>query len=251
MINQEKEKSVDRIVLEKIRKGEAKMRPKTYFILKWVLLILSIFVVVLFVLYLISFIVFILRASGVWFLPGFGFRGIGVLFFSLPWALILIAAGLMAVLEIFVKKFDFGWRQPIVYSLLAIIVFVLLGSLILGKTRLHSEFFQRAQEHRLPIMGNFYRGFGMPKPDNMHMGVVSEITDYGFIIETRNGDVLTVVINADTGFYSEKDIGQDDTVVVLGKRHNSTIQAVDVRKINGGLKFLPRFPRPKPSGKIR
>ena len=76
--------------LEKITSGEIKMRPKTYFVLKAILIVLGIVFAVCFSLYIISFILFSLRSTGVLYLPGFGFPGIKAFFVMLPW--ILIAA---------------------------------------------------------------------------------------------------------------------------------------------------------------
>ena len=78
-------------VLEKIKSGQVKMRPKAHFVLKTALVALGFILIILFVLYLISFIVFTLRMSGIWFAPGFGLYGIKIFLFSLPWLLILIA----------------------------------------------------------------------------------------------------------------------------------------------------------------
>ena len=66
--NQSKKSSIVNKVLGRIKRGEVKMKPKAYFILKTVLALLAIVVVALFALYLISFIHFSLRASGTWYL---------------------------------------------------------------------------------------------------------------------------------------------------------------------------------------
>ncbi|MEA3344458.1 MAG: hypothetical protein U9Q16_02140, partial [Patescibacteria group bacterium] len=126
-----KKSSMSKEITDKIKVNEIKMRPKIYFILKSILIVLIILFFAFFALYLISFIVFSLKATGVWFLPKFGFGGIFIFFKSLPWLLILIAAILIIILELFVKRFSFAYRKPLIYSISGIIILNLLGSFVI------------------------------------------------------------------------------------------------------------------------
>lgn len=243
--NQQKNHIIDK-VFEKIKSGEVKMRPRACFVLKTLLVVLGIIAITLFVLYLISFIAFVLRASGVWFLPGFGLRGIKPFLFSVPWLLILTAGALIVVLEILVKRFAFSYRRPILYSILAIIAVVFLGGFIIDRTQFHVGLFQQAREGHLPVAGGFYRGFGMPEFHDVHSGVVSEITDNGFLIETREGQTLAVIVTSETRFPSGMGIKESDAVMILGERDNGIIQASDIRKIKDDLNIFPRGRTPEP-----
>jgi len=227
-------------VLDKLQSGQIKMHPKKYFILKTALIVLSVIIVAFFTLYLISFIIFAMRASGAWYLPNFGFYGLKAFLAFLPWLLILMAAALIIVLEILVKHFSFAYRRPIFYSALGIIIITLSGSLVIDKTRFHSNLFRGAQEGSLPVAGKIYRGFGMAKCRDAHRGAVSKITNDGFLIETRRSETLTVIITPDTRFPFAADIKENDNVIIFGKRDNGTIQAFGVRKINDDLNIVPR-----------
>jgi len=239
MINQQK-KSINENILDKIRTGRVKMRPKIYFILKSIFIVFSISIIALFILYLISFIAFSMRASGVWYLLPFGFPGIKATLSLLPWLLILLGIVLIIVLEILVKHFTFAYRRSVLYSLLIIMTLVLLGSFVIGKTKLHSGFFQRAQEGHLPAIGEMYRNLGMSKSKDVHRGVVSEIIENGFLIETPRGEILTVIITAETHFPFETTVEEDSAVVVLGERENGTIHAFGVREINDEVNVFPQ-----------
>lgn len=245
-MNNQQQKSIRDKVLNKIETGDVKMKPKIYFILRTVLLITGTVVIFLFILYLISFIVFFMRISGVWFLPEFGFPGIRIFLYSLPWLLILISLILFVTLEIFAKRFTFVYRRPIIYSILIIITFVLLGSFVIGKTRLHPNLFWQAQEGRLPIAGKMYRDFKMTKFQNVHRGIVSEITNDGFRIEKPDGQVLTVILSPDTKFPFKKEIKEGDIMVVMGKQDNDIVRAYGVRKTDNDsnifLKHRIRMP---------
>ncbi len=212
-------------VIDKIKKEQIKMRPKIYFTLRTLFISLITLLVALFVLYLISFIIFNLRASGVWFLPKFGFSAMGIFFKSLPWLLILIAIVLIIVLELLVKHFRFAYRRPVLYSILGIIILTILGSFLIGRANLHPNLFWKARQGKLYMVGGFYRGFGAPKLPNVHRGIVTEIIDKGFYLETPRGEILTIVV-------ASNNIEKSDRVVILGKRDNGIVRAFKIRRIN-------------------
>lgn len=245
--NNQKQKPIKETVFEKIKSGQVKMRPRLYFVSKTVLVVFGALAAGIFILFLISFILFALRASGLWFLPGFGLRGFRIFFISLPWLLILISGILIVVLEILVKRFAFVWRKPILYSLLAIILVVFLGSFLIDRTPFHSGLFLRAREGRLPLAGPIYRGFGMPESHGVHAGVVLEIIENGFRLKKPDNQLLTIVVTPDTQFSSEKEIKQGDTVVVMGERDDNTVRAFGIRKVENRFNiFERRMPLPGP-----
>ncbi len=233
-------------VLNKIKSGEIKIKPKLYFILKTVLVILGSIVVGIFILFLISFISFTLRASGLWFLPNFGFHGFGIFLGSLPWILIVAALLLIAALEIFMKRFSLVYRKPVLYSLLAIVLIVFVGGFIIDQTTFHSKLFLKAREGKLPLAGPMYRGFGMPEFHNVHRGVVSEITENGFILETPQTQKLTIIIGSQTKTAPDFEVQERDEVVVFGEKTDSTINALNIRKIDDNLELFPAPPQVLP-----
>lgn len=226
-----KKQSLTEKVINRVEKEQVKMKSKTYFVLKTILFSLITLFTALFALFFISFIIFSLRTSGVWFLPGFGFRATGIFLVSLPWFLILIAIILIIVLELLVKKFSFAYRRPILYSVLTIIILTILGSFMITRTQMHSDFFWKAQEGKLPMAGRFYRELGSSKLSQVHNGIVSDVLENNFYLETVNGEILTVIIDSNTKFPLNKDISKNDRVVVLGKRNNGTIKAFGVHRI--------------------
>jgi len=241
-MNDQQQKSIKDTVLGKIKSREVKMRPQYYFVLKTALVILSIFFVALFVLYLVSLIAFILRASGIWFLPGLGFSGMKVFLTSLPWVLILIAVASIVVLEMFAKRFTFVYRRPIFYSIFIIIIFVILGSFIIEKTRFHSDLFWKAKENSLPVAGKLYRDFDVNKFKEVHRGAILEITEDGFYLEKPDGQTLNIVITSDTKLLFKKEIEKGNQAVVMGKECNGVIYALVVKKVNDNAKFFQRSP---------
>lgn len=237
-------------ILEKIKKGKIKMKPKSYFVLKTFLFASSIVFTFAITIFLASFIIFLLRASGVFNFPAFGFRGVGMFFTSLPWLLVLFVIIFIIVLEVVAKRFSVVYRRPLVYSILGIIVIILLLGIFVARTPMHSKLFKDVQEGRLPIAGPFYREHFIRPPENVYFGKVLSVIDNGFEIETKEGKSFSVVISSETRlFQSIKYIKEGDTVIVIGDKDNSTIEAVGIRKITDEdtIRFHRRGSATRPS----
>ena len=239
-INNQEQKSIKERILEKIKSGEVKMRPKIYFVLKAILIVGGIFLVAGFIIFLISFIHFHLRASGLWYLPAFGPRGFLTAFRFLPWILVFLSLALILILEILAKRFSFVWRRPMLYSLLIIIFVVLIGGFIIGKTAFHPRLFFQAREGKLPLMAPIYQEFGMPKFEDVHRGVVEKLTENGFLLRKADNELLTIILSSNTQFPFGKEVKEGDSVVVMGKRDDSTILAIGVRKIDDQFRIFER-----------
>src|SRR3989344_577393 len=94
--------SIKDAVLAKIKSGQAKMKPRWHFVLKDALFAMGSVIVALTLLYLLSFVIFVLHRNGAWFAPSLGLRGAREFFFALPWLLILTMAVFAGILEILV-----------------------------------------------------------------------------------------------------------------------------------------------------
>jgi hypothetical protein len=232
IMNKETQTSRGDSILNAIKKGEVKMRPKWHFILRGTLLGVGTALVILTLVYIASFILFVLRQNGVWFLPAFGFRGLGLLFFSLPWILIAVAILFIVILELLVKQYSFGYRRPLLYSALGGILLVVIAGFIIAQTGLHSHFYRDARAGRLPFGGELYRGFGSHPPHDVHPCTILEMNEQGFKAEEINDDIVQVVITADTEFPSGTNFTVDDKVLVLGQRKGDIITAQGIRKID-------------------
>jgi len=230
MNNKQEKNHIAEKVLGKIKKGKIKMRPKMYFVLGAILLVLGFFLLVLLVPYLVSLIVFSLRVSGVLFLPKFGFSGMRTMFSSLPWLLILITISLIVLLEMFARKFTFVYRKPIIWSLLTIVGIISVGSFLISKTPLHSNLFWESQKKPLPTAGIIYRDFRPKRDTNIYNGIVVELIDNGFTMKTLYGDIFTISINPETKLMPDMNFQENDTVIVLGKIDNNIVQALDIHK---------------------
>ena len=141
-------------LLAKIKEGQMVMRPRWHFVLKAVLGILGMIILAMAALYLISFILFALREAGLLFIPGFGFHGVGVFLFSLPWILILVSLIFIFLLELLVKRYAFGYRKPLLYSLFGVLGLVVLGSILSYHFRTGIQIVER---QGMPVMDHLPR----------------------------------------------------------------------------------------------
>lgn len=226
-------------ILEKIKKEDVKIKSKSYFVFRTVIYVLILVFGFLFSIFFASFIVFSLRAKGALYLPGFGFRGWGLFLSSFPWLLVIFALILIIVLEIFAKKFSVVYKKPLIYSILVIIILILLMSFLIGQTSMHSKLFKSAQEGKLPIMGPMYKENFIKTPYNVFIGKVFDISDNGFQLEIKNGEILSVIIS-EARFLPSQGIKKNDSVMIMGDKEDSIIKAFGVKQIkdNGASIYL-------------
>jgi len=223
------EKSIKSTILEKIKVGEVEMKSKWHFILKGLLMAFGVFIFAIAIIYLFSFILFILAQNGALFATEFGFHGIGIFFMSLPWILLLLVGIFVIILEKLVKKYSFSYRKPILYSILGILLMLLIGTFFVSRIGLHQSLSRFADEDRLPFWGGMYRGYGMQSFSNVHPGMISAITEDGFILTNRQGESLIVRFNSGTNLPKDRDLQEGDSVVVMGERLEDSVDAFGVR----------------------
>jgi len=258
MQNKSHKHSIKSSVLEKIKADKAHMKPHWHFVLKTVLTAISAAIAGLALLYLASFIVFMLHTTGVWFMPVFGFRGLNVFFASLPWMLILMCVVFVVVLELLAKHYAFTYQKPLLYSMGIIVLLTVVGSFAIMQTGMHEGFFRRAQDGNIPLVGPFYQQFCMQNFEHVYPGIIMELTGEGFIMSGHRGKIFKVMIVPETRFPLGIDFAENDPVVVLGDRDDVTIRAYGIRKLEAAMANMmydmhavtPYFPRTQQSQDI-
>lgn len=217
-------------ILTRIRSGRVTMRPKWHFVLKALLAVVGGVLLLFATLYLISFVVFVTRQTGVWFGPGFGSPGFGALLRALPWALILLSLLFVAILEVLARRYAFAYRRPLLYSVTVIVVIVLVGGGLAAP--LHRTPFRDAREHRLPMFAErFYRDFGPPPLPSreLYRGVVTELVPGGFVLEDFQGATSAVRTTPRTRVIGEKPLAIGDEVIVFGMSTGTDVRAHGIR----------------------
>lgn len=231
-MNNTEKKSLPEVILDKVKQGEVKMKSKYYFILRTALIMAGAIVALTAALYFTSFVFFALQRSGLIFLPGFGLTGLKLLVGNLPWLIIIIVLIFIFLLELFVKKFKFIYRKPLLYSALIVIAFVGISGFVVKQTPLHRHFYKQVQSGHLPLVRPLYRGMGMMHPiDDFHPGVISEITDNGFVLIRYDGKALIVSTSTDTHFPFRDVLQIGSQVMVLGELEGESVSARGIRII--------------------
>ena len=233
MHNEQEKKSLREYVLGVIERGEVKMRPKWHFAFRAALYATGGIVLLLILIYLVSFIAFVLRQTGVLFEPSFGSRGWFAFFGSLPWILVLLSAAFIVILEILVRRYAFAYRRPLLYTALAIILIAIAGGTLVSQTRLHGRLFQYAREDRLPVpfAGRMYRGFGGQRFMDIHRGAILEVGEGGFVLDDVRGGTSSIAVSPMTRMPPDGPLSAGESVIIFGEREGEIIRAFGVRRI--------------------
>lgn len=205
------------------------MKPHWHFVLKSLLLILGIIVAVLLVAYILSFVHFFLRQSGVGFVPFYGFRGLRMFVMNSPWHLIASAGALIVVIQVLFRKYSFNFRQPLLYSLIGIVILVLLGAFVIRLTQIHPRLQGFAEYHDVPVFGPLYRSIYERRLESITFGTITEVADNSFVLESDTGEILTVVLTPRTKRPPNKMFAVGETVLIFGNREENTITAIGIR----------------------
>jgi hypothetical protein len=221
-------------VLSAIKSGKAKMQPKWRYVLRTCLTITALVIIFFILIYIASFIIFILHESGAWFVPVFGFHGWYDLFNAVPWLLICFSGIFILLLALLVHKYPFSYTRPFIYSLLGILFLIAAGCVLIVQTSLEHEFFA-GPDMSLPIIGGFYGGFGVPVLEDVHHGTVLLITSDGFVMEDLHQRPLTVILSSSTAVREATALEPGDGVVIFGPFFpggTSTIEALGVEQLS-------------------
>jgi len=218
------QKAVEDRVIGAIKSGEVKMRASWYFWLQRSLIVASVLVLLLSVLYLVSFIIFILHETGAWFGIYLGVSGWAVFFHAVPWSLILVSLALILILDILLSRYPFIYKYPLLYSLLGLIVIVGLGGSLLAATSFHARLFRS--------LGGFYSYYDGAAAIQAHRGEVTGFLESGLVLSNFDGTTSTVIFDAAILPSIQGAFTKGDLIVVFGPESAThTIQAFGVEKI--------------------
>ena len=228
-------------ILQKIKSGKIKMKPRLFFVIKAGFCILLFLALLILAVYLVSFIVFMMRASGLWFLPGFGFEGFRILFGSLPWILIVVSLALILFSEFFAEHFAFVYKKPMIYSISAILLIVLISGIATAFTPMHAGIFQKVSESNLPLVKPFYDQVSNINPENMHTGIILDINELDFNIQTLDGQNLKVIPCKNGKGKTPKILAEGERVVIVGPVKNNTIDCLNILKVADDGSLTPLY----------
>lgn len=225
-------------VMDAIRKGEVRMRPRWYFVLLSLLTLTGALIVFLGLLYLSSLIVFFWHDSGAWFAPSFGPRGWLDLVRATPWLLVILVALFALVLDLLVRKYAFVYRKSLVTTVLGILLLVTAGGFLVAQTPLHPQLAIIARHGAAaPIRFVYHDAIRAQTPDELYQGIVVSMDTRGLVMSDRNRPgTTTIFFTPKTRFPYGADFSAGEMVVVIGDRVGTdTIEAYGVRDVDPSL----------------
>ncbi len=216
-------------ILQKIKAGEIDMKPKWHHILKAGLLLSGVVLVTILATYLLSFVFYFLHQSGIVFAPGFGFRGLSFFVISSPWLLIGTCVSFLILLYFLVKQYSFSYQRPLLYSMLGVVVFSLLGSWLIQQTTMHRRLGEYMDRHEVPVFSPLYRGALNDRPEGVVVGAITELTETGFLLESDGSTIIEVVVTEQTRMRPGTQPTIGETIMVFGDKEGDLIKAFGLR----------------------
>lgn len=226
-------------ILKKITAGEVAMRPRWHFVLRALLFFSMLSIAALVAIYLLSFVFFVLVRNGLLLTPAFGLPGIIFFVVRSPWLLILCVGVFLTILYLLVQHYAFCYRRPLLYSLLAVVGFVLITSSVLHAFAVQQHLKEFSERHHVPGMTPLYRDVADRRPDGITPGAITDLTSDGFVLTTPERDRFSVVITKTTRGAGQHTFAVGDMVLVFGTPNGSTIMAKGVRPLPHDLPPLP------------
>ncbi len=229
-------------MLERIKSGEVAMRPRWHFVLKMVLAVTGMLLLAVALVYLVSFMGFALRETGIMFMPSFGFRGLMFFLNSTPLFLVGLVVVFVVTLELLVRKYAFGYRNSLLYSVVAILTMILLGSLIVMQTPMHDRFRTLNDEGHLPLVGEIYEHYVAKRPEGLLVGTITEIDyDQDRWVVATNDAPIEVYLNRRTKLPPGHTFTVGEEVMILAQPDldADTLYAVGVRPAQGNRQGTP------------
>jgi len=220
-------------ILHEIETKKIKTRPKWHFIMLSSAALIGGILLWLTIIYLVSFIFFVLDYSGVWFIPVFGSKSWYTFLLSMPWILIILLIILFFILESFIHRSRFINKKPLIYSLLATFFVVFITSYAITKTSLHEQLLKSADKHTLPIAGPFYRKFGHQKLKRVHSGIIRKLEPPNkLLLQKFDEELIRVFITEHTRLPRGKNFQIGEKIVIFGKKtEKNELEAFGIQRI--------------------
>ncbi len=236
-------------IVAAIKTGDVTMKSKRQLWLQRTLIFLGGVLVLLGLLYVLSLMVFVLRHTGVMFVPGFGAPGVLAFILGMPWLLVSVALVFLVVLEMLVRRYSFAYQKPLVYSVGILLLVTTLGGYAVANSTMHDRLIDRARDSGVPVLGPLYRSYDEQRKATVHVGTVVSQTPEGFVLQPRRGDSIRVRVTEQTKQPRNFSVKDDRPVVVFGSEQFGVIDAKGVRSVPDDHRNLP--PRPSIRGDER
>lgn len=227
---------LEKKVLDTIRSGKIGMRSRTYFILRTLLIGVGAASILLLSLFVLSFIFFSLRESGIHFLLEFGSPGLALFFGLFPWPLLALSASLILATEVILRHTTTAYRFSAVRLFGSMLAGVAALGFLLLVTPLHPTLLSAADKDTLPLLKPWYAQVHIPHTEHgIYRGDILHLSTTTFMItyndHDRDSDRGTWIIIPPPTF-DLTTLTPGEKVFVAGYLESSTtIQAFGIRVV--------------------
>jgi hypothetical protein len=226
-------------ILERIHSGQVAMLPRWKYVLRTLLLLSGIMLAAVLFLYSITLALFVLRSTGVLFVPIFGFSGISTIIWHSPWILIGTAGVFFTTLYILIRHYGHNYRQPAILSLFFVVVFMVGFTVALDTVSVHPRMERWSENRHIPGLSPLYKQ-QLKRPDDITPGTITAISDGQFILNSPDG-VYTVQTDKHTRGLQHLQPNENKPVLVFGPQvGSSTIKAFGIRPLPPSVPLRPQ-----------
>lgn len=226
------EKNIQAEILEKIKVGKVKMRPRYYFTCKYILLGLAALFFLVTAIFLVTFTFYALKINGTLALSGFGIKGMRDLLLSLPLTLFVITGIFLVTAAMFLKEYPSAYRRPLIYAVAVLLVIVSGGAaLIMYSADFRRELDEQLVGAEMPFLSDAYEYYRNQYGRNIHLGQVSRITDEGIEIINREGGRQVIIFSPQTIFSGGYRVREGDYVIIHGEDDGEMVGAFVVKRL--------------------
>jgi hypothetical protein len=210
------------------------MIPKWRFALYTVLAATGLVFTFLGLVFVISFVLFLLTKYGVIYMPLFGFGALLHGLASIPLTLLLLGIILIITTEIAAKNFSFSFKRPVLVTVLLVITVATVAAWFVSLSPLHDSI--RAYG-RHGTMRNLMHVYDRPMPfsdengETVERGKVIATSTSGFVLQRFDEGTTSVIIGENTRIFAPITISDD--VFVFGVATSGILIAQDIRSSKG------------------
>lgn len=237
-------------ILKKISANEVAMRPKMYFTLKLATLIVLASLVLGISVFLFNFILHSIHAQAIDSFLDFGTRGWMSFAIAFPWTLLIIDVACMAAFFIIGRRFNRGYRMPIMWNVVAIIVVtVAAGAIIDTATPINNWLHKDHPRYLPPQVKQLYLSYERPaEPERgtCLCNILSIGTSTFTVWSSALGSTteFTIIVPPNAPYATTSGLAIGDTVMIAGEEitnplatgtttsiANTMIRAYGIRKV--------------------
>jgi hypothetical protein len=223
----------------KIDANDVRMHSRTFFMVKIAGIIVLALAVLAITVLIGNLLFFTLRLNGQDSLLSNGAHGFALFLQVFPWPLLILDAVLIFFLERLLRQFKFGYRSPMLYIVLVLIMVAALGGVLIDRsTPLNDDLLHQAdQGHLPPPFGALYQGsrHAPPAGSGLYRGVITALTATSTTLADPDHDSFLVVILPTQGPAANMKLVIGETVVVIGnpiQEKIGVVQAIDIHQID-------------------